>query len=81
MSPEEPLQQAALGGLRKLLPVQVWGAHPVWSKYIQVLEALSFNHLGEKMEAMFSAGPRTRLNRSTGTWHLGSRALVSNRSG
>lgn len=53
---EEPLQEAALGGLGQLPPVQVGGAGPARAEHVEVIEALGLNHLGGQVPAGVGTG-------------------------
>lgn len=50
MPPEDPVQQAAPGRLRRLIPVQIRRSRPLRPEHIQISETLSFNHLNERGE-------------------------------
>lgn len=45
MPPEDPVQQATSGRLRRLIPVQIWRSRSLRPKHVQISETLSFYHL------------------------------------
>lgn len=71
ITPEEPLQEATLGWVGELLPVQIRGSGAIWSKDVEILKAFCLDHLDKKKKIRM-VGKHNKILKTAGqNGHLG----------